>query len=64
DAIEARFDRWLSERPDENRDANVIERYRRDRLARRFADIVERCVDGSPGLRLAPNQAAAGEEAA
>ncbi len=64
EAIESRFDHWRGENSDEHRDFNVVEDYRRDRLARRFADIVERCVDGKPRLRLATDRAAVGEEAA
>jgi glycosyltransferase involved in cell wall biosynthesis len=37
---------------DRPRDRGVVEQFRRDRLAARFAQVVEHCTDGSPILRV------------
>ncbi len=44
-AIERRFDDWAAGRRPEPRDAAVVERFRRDRLAARFARIIDGCID-------------------
>ncbi len=62
-AIESRMDAWLAGRPDPLRDRDAIDRFRRDRLAQRYARLIEACVDGAPGLCLA-GEARLAEEAA
>lgn len=62
-AIEARFDARLAARPDTARDLGAVERFRRDRLAERYARLIEACVDGPPSLRLSSETKLA-EEAA
>ncbi|MCZ6683467.1 MAG: glycosyltransferase [Planctomycetota bacterium] len=52
DAIRMRFDRWRSGIPDRPRNRGVVDRFRRDRLARDYAVVLEQCVRGTSGLRL------------
>jgi len=63
EAIEACIHRWRCGMPDPQRNAEVVGQFRRDRLAKRFAEVVETCVDGTPDLRLVPESAIAGEAA-
>jgi glycosyltransferase involved in cell wall biosynthesis len=62
-AIDARLDAWRLGKPDSPRNMDTVRQYRRDRLAKRFAEVVETCVDGASGLRLVPEPTLA-EEAA
>lgn len=46
-AIENRYEAWLAGRPAGQRNRDVVERYRRDRLARQYADVLVACVGGA-----------------
>lgn len=43
-AIEDRYESWAAGSPDSPRNRDVVERYRRDRIARQYADVLEACV--------------------
>lgn len=58
EAIRTCFDRWQSEIPDRPRNREVVDRFRRDRLARDYAEVLEQCVRGTSGLRLAHDHVA------
>jgi glycosyltransferase involved in cell wall biosynthesis len=62
-AIQARCDAKRRSTPEQSRNMEFVNQFRRDRTAKRFAEIVEACVDGAPSLRLAP-RARLAEEAA
>ncbi len=63
-AIERCYDGWRSGLLNVSRDRRVVDRYRRDRLAARFAEVVEDCVAGSPSLRVTTGDEHHEEEAA
>ncbi|MBN2562239.1 MAG: glycosyltransferase [Phycisphaerae bacterium] len=56
-AIGRRYDAWRAGTPNGQRNQQVVERFRRDRLAARFARVVERCVDGVSRLRVVRDKA-------
>jgi hypothetical protein len=60
-AIQVRFDAWQAGQAQPRRDPRLLVPFRRDRLARRFAEVLERCVDGGPLFHIADDQAAARE---
>jgi hypothetical protein len=62
-AIQARLDAKRRGAPDPPRNVEFVNQFRRERTAKRFAEIVEACVDGEPSLRLVPGARLA-EEAA
>jgi len=62
--IERCYDAWHTGSLDEPRNQDVVQRFRRDRLAARLAAVVEHCTDGSSRLRVAREDATAEEEAA
>lgn len=62
-AIEARMEAWLAGCPDVARDPDAVDCFRRDRLAYRYARLIEGCVDGVVSLRLT-GDARPAEEAA
>jgi glycosyltransferase involved in cell wall biosynthesis len=46
-AIESCYDAWSAGRLNRPRDSEFLKQFRRDRLAERFAAVVERCADGT-----------------
>lgn len=51
-AIEACFDQWRTGSLSRARNMAVVERFRRDRLAAKFADVIEACVGSGPRLTI------------
>jgi glycosyltransferase involved in cell wall biosynthesis len=49
-SIERCYDAWRAGTLDGPRDRSVVDRFRRDRLAGRYAKLVERCVERAVGL--------------
>ncbi|MFQ5422423.1 MAG: glycosyltransferase [Phycisphaerae bacterium] len=62
-AIRDCFDQWQADTLEDTRDPAAVNRFRRDRLAKRFGDVISRCAGVTPRLRLAPTDSAA-EDAA
>lgn len=62
-AIENRYEAWVAGRPDSPRNRDVVERYRRDRIARQYADVLDACVDRAHEIDPATEAAAAWEAA-
>jgi len=61
-AIENRYEAWTAGTSDGPRNRVVVERYRRDRIARQYADILASCV-GGPEIETAVATASAWEAA-
>jgi len=62
-AIENRFEAWLAGRPNGARNRDVVERYRRDRVARQYADVLDACVTDASEIDPVVETAAAWEAA-
>jgi glycosyltransferase involved in cell wall biosynthesis len=62
--LERCYDAWRAGTLEGSRNRGVVDRFRRDRLAARFAQVVQHCTDGSPILQVCREDLELEEEAA